>query len=445
MKTSSIGPRRAGAILVWFATLLPALLIFVGFAVDLGLVFVVKAQMQAAADSAALAAALDLPGYHPERVRDFEESTAVNSASRFASLNLPSDGHGQTMNEQDVVFGQWDLNKKEFVAGETPYTAVRVTLSRTEAKGNPVPLFFLPLLLPDSMDVSVQATAMAAAKVGGSQSGGLIGLEEATVMGTGKLDGYDPTLGDYGGDNILDSGVTSNGEVSVGGTADVTGSAKSGVGMGDANVFGSANVSGDVTERFAPLELEPVVVPSVPNSGMNDNSSMTGSFSMRGRTLSLNSSDTATLPPGDYYFHDLDLQGSAELTIHGPQPNGDPTVVRVSGDMKITAQSQVNIEGTVVFYVEGETRIVGQGLVNTGRNPQDLKIFATGGDIHWAGGSDFHGWIYAPESALTIAGNADFYGGGAGKTVAIKGTADVHADQTLGLWDFNTPATRLVW
>jgi hypothetical protein len=50
-----------GAVLVWFALLLPVLLAFAAFVVDVGQAFMLKRHLQASADAAALAAAQDLP------------------------------------------------------------------------------------------------------------------------------------------------------------------------------------------------------------------------------------------------------------------------------------------------------------------------------------------------------------------------------------------------
>ncbi len=440
--------QRRGAVLVWFAVLLPALLIFVGFAVDVGLIYLTRSDLQNASDTAALAAAHRLPGYSRDRQASFSEADARAAAVTFATKNLPTERHGETLDPSEIEFGQWDYAEREFLSGEWPYTAVRVRLKKTAENGNPMRLFFMTLINRHSQDLNVDSIAVAAPRLGGWMSGGLIGLERGRVTGEAYADGYDPLAGAYGPDNILDSGVTSNGPLTVDGGPYVQGLAKPGYGYGEAQVTNNAIVTGDTTERFNDVDLNFVDFPYSPSSSQHDNHQIpTGSpITLSGnQALSASGHGSATIPPGQYWLSNMRVEGHAKIQFSAPQTYEDPTIVVIDGDFNLSAQSQLIVDGPVEIYVNGNISITGQGIDNLTQKPQNLKIFSNGSSVNWAGGSDFYGWIYSPSALLDLAGGSQFFGGGAGREVLLRGNVRAHTDRTVGFWDQNDPIARLVW
>lgn len=440
---------RHGVMFVWFAILLPVLLIFIGFAIDVGLIYLTRTELQAAADSAALAAAQELPGYNRERQATFTIATAQEAALTYARRNLPVERHGEILNTSEMEFGQWDYIDKEFVVDAQPYTAVRLKAHKTQANGNPMSLLFLAIIQRSSQDLTVQATAVAAPKLGGWMSGGLIGIESGRVTGDTYADGYDSTLGYYDPANALSSGVTTNGPMKVDGGPYVEGLAKPGVGYGQAQVDGTSIVTGDTSERFNDIDLNFVDFPATPTSSYNNNSSInftgSGASYSGAKALKLDGYDVLTIPHGDFWFSSLTVEGQSLLTITGGTSPDDPTIVVIDGPLSLAAQSKMVCNGYVEIYIRGDMSITGQGIVNVSQDPQQLKIYSSGTKAYWAGGSDFYGWIYSPSAALDIAGSSQFFGGGAGKTVLLRGNVQVHTDRTVGFWDQNDPLARLVW
>jgi hypothetical protein len=65
--------------------------------------------------------------------------------------------------------------------------------------------------------------------------------------------------------------------------------------------------------------------------------------------------------------------------------------------------------------------------------PNNLHIFMTGGTARISGNSDFYGVVYAPNTDVTLAGNAGFFGATVGKTLTIEGTGDMHYDEDLDI------------
>jgi hypothetical protein len=119
----------------------------VAFAVDIGYITTTKAEVQNAADSAALAAAACLH-LTPTEIR--AEARKYVESHHAASKQLELD-------DSDVEFGNWDLNTKVFTPSGTDIgNAVRVTVRRPDA-----PHFFGRIFGRQFFDTSASAIAMA--------------------------------------------------------------------------------------------------------------------------------------------------------------------------------------------------------------------------------------------------------------------------------------------
>ncbi len=162
--------RQRGAVVIWFALLLPVLLGFVALAVDLGRLGMIKAELQNAVDAAALGGALSLsvPGGDP-----YNWSAATVAAEDFARRNS---ANAARIRDVVVETGYWNLPDPSIgfrdtltaiVAGDLP--AVRATVAVTSTSNNgPVQFFFAPFLGIDESDVQASATAVLPAAGGGS-------------------------------------------------------------------------------------------------------------------------------------------------------------------------------------------------------------------------------------------------------------------------------------
>jgi Flp pilus assembly protein TadG len=135
---------RRGSILVLTAFLLIALAAMVAFSVDLGYIVLVRTQLQAAADAAALASAAKL-----------SISTDVfPAAQEFAQHNK---AHGKTvvLKPADVQIGVWNSATRVFTPAQGG-NAVRVTARSAEG----VPLFFGRIFGKTSLDTQASAVAV---------------------------------------------------------------------------------------------------------------------------------------------------------------------------------------------------------------------------------------------------------------------------------------------
>ena len=149
--TRSKRPRRRAATLVTAALMVTATLAMVALAVDAGQLMLVRTQLQAAADSAALAAAAQLG-------RPFDEmaAAAVKGAGYHVAGGTPVE-----VEAADVELGFWDSDLRAFTATSGMGNAVRVTARRDAAHGGESPLLFARLLGADSFQTSASAVAVA--------------------------------------------------------------------------------------------------------------------------------------------------------------------------------------------------------------------------------------------------------------------------------------------
>lgn len=140
-----------GVVTVLSLFLVTALLIIFGLSVDYANGIRLKAQMQAAADAAALAAAIDLP----------DKNLATKEGLSIAKTNLPTAEHGGVVISSDFEYGQWDSNQSKFNVGGEPYNAVRVTANRNNNRNNPMGTYMLKLAGVASFNVSASSIALA--------------------------------------------------------------------------------------------------------------------------------------------------------------------------------------------------------------------------------------------------------------------------------------------
>lgn len=147
---------RRGAVVVWTAALMPVLLGFVALTVDTGYLYMVRTELQVAADAAALAGAWTLYDEYGQG----DEIAARAEAERFAGLNLKMDN--------------WPLGEDGFELGwipdpydpASPFTptfveeanTVRVVVRRTAATGNPVKMFFASIFGVHQVDLAATAS-----------------------------------------------------------------------------------------------------------------------------------------------------------------------------------------------------------------------------------------------------------------------------------------------
>ena len=381
---------RRGAIALLAAVFLVVAAAFLAFSVDLGYLVVVESELQNAADAAALSAARALSG---------GREAAVAAAQVWAGRNTAAGRPVELVPEEDVEIGQWDVATASFTAlppgAPEAANAVRVTCRRTAARGNPLNLFFAPIL--GTRHGGVQASAVAA--VEGARCGLIVGLDYVNVQNA-RIDSYDSDLGPYDPQTARQGGdVCSDRFILIGPRGSVRGDARPGEGH---RVNRPRNVTGSTEPLSRLISWNPINTSEV--AGINDNWRIEEKYLKDGR-LQLKGQDVLVLHPGTYYF-----------------PEG----------IAVTGQAAIAVIGPTRIVMGGKSNVAGNGIVNATAAPANLRIDVTDGSASFAGNAAFHADLYGPTAALNVQGNAGFYGAAFGKSIAFSGAkATIHADEAL--------------
>ncbi len=381
-----------GSVLILVVLMMTMLLGFVGLAVDFGNLTVVRSQLQMTADAAALAGV---------NILSTSSGLVVSTAQQYANLNHPN--NGTVLRSADVVTGVWDSTNNTFTATSSSPNAVRVTVRRTQANGNPVELLFLPVLGFSNADLTATATAQI---VYPTLPYALAGLSSVSMSGTGLIDSYNSNLGAYGGSNVGSSGhIGTNGDISLSGSANIKGDARPGIGK-KVTLAGTSKVSGSTSPLTQAISY---AAPSAPTTYNNHG---------LGSSLTLKGNSSLTLTPDTYYFSSMSIANSARLTI--------------TGKTTIYLSSSFNMSGAAA-------------IINQTTDPKNLSILltSTATTVGIGNGTAFYGLIYGPTANVTISGAAKFYGAVVAKKVTVSGSAAIHRDTSV-TQSSQAPITQLV-
>jgi Flp pilus assembly protein TadG len=409
-KGQVIEPRRGG-IMVLAAVFLIVVFAFAAFSIDIGYIAVANADLQNAVDAAAMSGAGHLRN-GPYQARAFAIALAANNSSTNNSVLIT---------DSDIELGIWDEDTATFTllatADESKADAVRVRCSRTQAGGNPLNLFFAPLLGRNTADVT--ATAIAHAKP--SRCGLFIGINKVTLSGGSYTDSYNSDNGPYNPASAGNKGdICSDGSITLSSSSYVHGDALPGNGA-SVSMSGSSFVTGLTQPRSKPLNLRPVdfgdsatnnVNSTIPlsNGGAVPYDSQNGEFKLSG-------GDHVALPPGTYHFSKFTLSGGSSITV----------------------------TGATVIYCVGDFTASGSSIANASQRPTNLQVFCTGGKVDISGGSDFYGAVYAPSSKVVrSSGSNHVYGSLIGRELTLSGGGGAHADTALGLLNGTRGNVKLV-
>ena len=157
--------KRRGNIIVLSAILLVGMMGIIALAVDVGILYVSRDQLQRTADAAALAACWELVDYNaPTGSSDSQalESHAQETAHEFAMLN-PVLGKDTQLLSSDIEVGylenpQDPSSPLRFDQIHAP-NAVRITARRSAEVNGTTPLFFARVLGQENVALEAEATA----------------------------------------------------------------------------------------------------------------------------------------------------------------------------------------------------------------------------------------------------------------------------------------------
>jgi hypothetical protein len=353
-----------GLALIYILVLWTVVVGFVSLALDWGRAEGVKTQLQQAADAAARAA---------------------NAADGTAVVIDPNN---------DVEFGTWDSTNHTFTvlsgAVRSGANSVRVTASRTAAKGNAVTFWFASLIGQGSMDVHATATAAA---VG---SPALVGLSLLNPNGN-RVDSWNSSVGSYTSFPMnSNASCASNASIDCHNSI-IKGSCQPGNGK---SITNASNVSGLMTSLPSTLAY-PTPIPGTAVSTNNNAGIPGGTYNSSTRDVNMGSG-TYTWPGGTYYLNNVTINSST-----------------------------INFTGPAVIYITG-TMNQHNVLVTAYQNrPKNLQFLATtSASFSIDCDLPLNIVLYAPLSSVSTTGLADAYGSIIANSVTLQN--DFHIDESLG-------------
>jgi Flp pilus assembly protein TadG len=384
--------RRRGIAIVYVAVLITLLMGFCSLAVDVGRIQVAKTELRRAADAAGRAAAADL---------GVSVAQAQTDAAKFAAANT-CDGTPVVVSASDVEFGLWNDTNKTFTVlsgtARSTATAVRVTASRTTAKGNSISLFFGSIIGRGTCDVSAQCIARSSTT--GFSIVGLNSLTTGNAHGLPKFDSWNSAAGPYTTYPAGSHGnASSNGNITLLSGTKINGDARPGIGKT------ISSTGSTITGSTAPLTYTlnfPAPVPG-PAATTNNNANLPSAyFNSSTRNFSTPSGASLTIPGGTYYVNNVSW-----------------------------TDTTFNFTGPVVFYITGTTFFTQNNLTTTYQNlPANLKFeVVNAATVTYDFDQSCYAVLYAPLSNVTTLGFADDYGAVVGNNLDM--TVGWHVDEAL--------------
>jgi hypothetical protein len=387
---------EGGQMVPMVAVSLTTLMGFMALAVDVGILFHVRREVQIVADAAATAGAVDFR-------YNASQTSATTAAKAVAALNGVTDGsHG------DVV-------SVTFPSG-TQYGSPRGTGFVQAVINVPNPTFFMKLFQIKMVTVTASAVAGPGSSPGCIWTLGTAGTE---VGGSGNLSASGCQIYDDSNDTrAIDAGgsVTA---AKVGVTGGYSGS------VSPAPITGMTPVSDPLWSLAAPA-----IPTGVCTSNCNPNNAGSGNMSLSQGTYSsiTNSGNgTLTLQPGNYiingnlanYGNGTLVLGAGNYTINGGLYNTNAGSVTLGSGLYIvnhldlTGSGSITGSGVSFYTTTGDTTLTESGSVNLSAPASGAQngilIFQAHGDATGAtvGGPNMNlqGIVYAPSAPVSLQGS----------------------------------------
>ena len=222
------------------------------------------------------------------------------------------------------------------------------------------------------------------------------------MNGNAITDSYDSRTGVMGTNGDIATNGAAAGAITLTGNARVKGDAVVGPGADVSKAISldkNTVIEGTQSAASSTVALNSVQIPpNLANQG----------------ALSVSSKDTVTLPGGAYWYSSINISGDA----------------------------LVNFTGPATLYVSGSISITGKGIVTSQNLPPNLLIYVQGSPtVSLAGKDNFYGAVYAPDSNVSLSGNAALYGAVVGAVIHDSGKALVRYDEALKTINGNSSNT----
>jgi Flp pilus assembly protein TadG len=370
--------------------------------IDLGHAYSQQNLLQTAADTAALAA-----------VREIDSPTRTSEIARqIVQTYFPGDEFGNVLASDGISIGVWNAGSRTLTSTTETPNALRVTVRRTVANGNAVPLTFARVFGWDTIDLEAEAVATRATV----QPACLIALdpsmEKALLLSGGS------------GIDTPDCGIQVNAnhykamEVSGGGHVEASEICV----VGNAVLSGGSTTSPVITPN-CPAKPDPFARVSAPAYGGCDHvdariggGTVTFSPGVYCGGIEMTGGVDATFLPGRYVIRNGPLKSGGGGSITGDgvvfQFTGTDAYANVSGggDIHLTAPPSGALAGFVFFQDDTAEAGLKNKLSGGGTMYYEGAVYFPDQHVEWSGGSvgTAPPWTMFVARSLLISGGGAF-------------------------------------
>lgn len=262
------------------------------------------------------------------------------------------------------------------------------------------------------------------------------GDEFLTMDSNAQVDSYDssinPGVNSYSTQAVNGSGaeqhaletgdVGSNGSVLAEQNVKVWGDAAAGPGS-TTTVLGNAQIAGSTAPMLEPMEMPPIVVPTIAPQ-------------LPFTTITVNTA----FPSGNYNFAGLRINTGKILTVSGPAK-----IVIGSFQIKQNSQFLVNAtNGPVEIWVIDDFLVNSNTLIASNTyNPFDIKVNLLSDnvinpenivdldEVDFDSNAKMYGTIYAPSAAIEVDSNFELFGAMVARSIDLDSNSKIHYDTQL--------------
>ncbi|HEX8339903.1 MAG TPA: TadG family pilus assembly protein [Tepidisphaeraceae bacterium] len=375
-------------------TALSALAVLV---IDWGRFQLTRTEMRRTADAIAIYAAAGV-----------SDGTYLTRAQAAATDNVCSDTQQAiTLQSSDVVSGQWNDTTKTFSSGGATPNAVCVTLVRSAARGNPLRLFFGPIINRNTVNLTVTSIAkLDGAMPDGAYNYGWIGMNSTNFSGSGRVDAYASAKAAYAFPGT-EASIGTNGSHAINGSTVINGNANYGPSGGISN-NAPAVISGDKIKLNQAFSFSPYT------NGTYTTTVSGSGYTLSAGALTISNGGVVNLSAGTWSFSSINVNAGGRLNI---------TATGVGSSIAYVYANTVNFYG----------RQAHSGQIGNNRSTSAMYLLMSGaGGVNINAQNDIYGIFVGPTAPLNLSGTSSLYGFGIFSSMDVTGSASLHHDTSLG-------------
>lgn len=371
--------------------------------------------------------ALNLAEAGVEEALHAVNSSAVNSANGWALAS------GSTTDFVKSITSGLDFQQAT--------GAIHIRVDQA-ASTNPV------IIVAGVVSIPKQQAVIKQIRVGGSKrhlwSNSIVAKGTVTFSGNASIESYDSTLGPYNAATnrsdlaTVASASTDLDPIVVGSNASIYGyvatTGADPVVGGNGRIYGATTPTGTLVDQS---RIRRDFTANLPDATAPTGTAI--ALAAISSTLTLPRVGDVAGANGRYLYSTtgVGMAGNNTVSIKGPVDLIVTGNVSVSGNGSITIGGTGSTDPSLNLYTSGDINFTGNGMVNLTQDPSKTALWGTTPSgstqtLSVGGNGEYVGTVYAPNAAITMAGNGGSSGAVIGNTVTISGNGNFRYDTRLG-------------